>query len=108
MSQENSQDRRIPLHVIQKSDHEEIHFSVNYYQNRVYLDIRTWLKWPGDSGSRPSSKGISIPLELHEAFKEGVLKLLQQSELLKAANPAAPLAEKKRQAFSRPNPQRSK
>jgi|GEM_PF-2909926 len=86
MSQENSHDKRIPIYALKKTDREEIHFSINYYQNRVYLDIRTWLKWSHESGSRPTSKGVSIPIELWPAFKEGILGLLQQSERLSKVN----------------------
>lgn len=76
------EEKRISVYTLRKSEHEEIHFAVNYYQNRVYLDLRTWLQWAPETGFRPSAKGISIPLEFFESFKEGVLKLLEHSEHL--------------------------
>lgn len=63
----------IPVHIIEKSDREQIRISLNQYEGHDYIDIRQFFNTP--EGVRPTKKGVTLRKDLYPELLQGILLL---------------------------------
>lgn len=68
------------LYRFPKTNDEEVRFSLKRSRDRVFFDIRVWFCASGTSDYHPTRKGLYIPVEKMEAFRQGMKALDQGLE----------------------------
>ncbi len=67
-------DYGVPAHIIPKNKRDQIRIGLNEYKEKQYLDIRQFYR--GDENDwKPTSKGVTIPVDLYPELLRGVLLL---------------------------------
>lgn len=72
---------------IELGDLRKIIFSIAEYRGKVYLDLRTWVRYdPRDPGDwKPTRKGVSIPFSRASEFKKAILSFLDEIKICQEA-----------------------
>ena len=70
------------IHSFSRNQHEKINLSLRKYKGKHYVDFRLWFQTKTDPTYRPTTKGITFPLELLTEFNQGMNRLLKVRDKL--------------------------
>jgi hypothetical protein len=74
MPTSSDSDYGVPAHIIPKNKKDQIRIGLNEYQGKQYLDLRQFYR--GDDNEwKPTSKGVTVPVNLYPELLRGVLLL---------------------------------